>query len=61
MVYVFYISSITWYNEQLFHGITILELVHRTVFKTKIMKKIFLNIFGILGWHNFHEYRYSHT
>ena len=44
-----------------FHGIATHELVHGVVFKTKILYKIFLYIFGTLGWHNFHEYRYSHT
>ena len=37
------------------------ELGHGTVFRTKWLNGLFLRIFGVLGWWNFHEYAMSHT
>ena len=37
------------------------ELGHGTVFKTKWLNALFLRIYSILAWHNFHEYARSHT
>lgn len=37
------------------------ELSHGTVFKTKWLNSVFLRIFSILGWYNFHESKMSHT
>ena len=37
------------------------ELGHGTVFKTKSLNKLFLRIYSIISWHNYHEYNISHT
>jgi len=37
------------------------ELGHGTVFKTKWQNALFLRIYSVLSWHNFHEYARSHT
>ena len=34
---------------------------HGSVFKTKTLNAIFLRIYSIVSWHNFHEYAVSHT
>ena len=44
-----------------FKGIAAHELGHGTVFRTKWLNKIFLRIYSIVSWHNFHEYAMSHT
>ena len=44
-----------------FKGIAAHELGHGTVFKTKSLNRIFLRLYSLLGWHNFHEYAMSHT
>ncbi len=37
------------------------ELGHGTVFRTKWLNALFLRIYSVLAWHNFHEYARSHT
>ena len=37
------------------------ELCHGTVFKTKYLNTLFLNIFSLLGFLNYHIYKMSHT
>ena len=37
------------------------ELCHKTVFRTKWLNETFLRIFSLLGWLNFHVYRFSHS
>lgn len=37
------------------------ELCHTTVFRTKWLGEAFLRIFSLLGWLNFHVYRFSHS
>ena len=37
------------------------ELGHGTVFRTKWLNGLFLRVFSVLGWWNFHEYAMSHT
>ena len=37
------------------------ELGHGTVFKTKWLNGLFLRLFSLLAWWNFHEYALSHT
>ena len=44
-----------------FKGIAAHELGHGTVFRTKWLNKVFLQIYSIVSWHNFHEYAISHT
>ena len=44
-----------------FKGLAAHELGHGSVFKTKILNAIFLRIYSIISWHNFHEYAISHT
>ncbi len=44
-----------------FMGLAVHELGHGTVFKTKWLNKLFLRIYSILAWHNFHIYAMSHT
>jgi len=44
-----------------FKGIAAHELGHGTVFKSKWFNQLFLRIFSIISWHNFHEYAMSHT
>ena len=44
-----------------FRGLATHELKHGTVFHSKILNKVFLYVFGLLSWHNFHEYAFSHT
>ena len=36
------------------------ELGHGTVFRTKRLNAVFLRIYSVLAWHNFHEYAMSH-
>jgi fatty acid desaturase len=42
-------------------GIATHELSHGTVFKTKSLNDLFLRIFSLLAWVNFHQYKRSHT
>ena len=44
-----------------FKGLAAHELGHGSVFKTKTLNAIFLRIYSIVSWHNFHEYAVSHT
>ena len=44
-----------------FRGLAVHELAHGTVFKTKWLNQLFLRIYSLLGWWNFHEYAMSHT
>ena len=37
------------------------ELGHGTVFKTPWLNAVFLRVFSLLGWWNYHEYAMSHT
>jgi fatty acid desaturase len=37
------------------------EFSHGTVFKTKSLNALFVRVWGVLGWHNFHHYKMSHT
>ena len=37
------------------------ELCHTTVFKTKRLNHVFLVIFALFGWLNFHVYKFSHS
>ena len=37
------------------------ELDHGTVFRTKRLNRLFLHIYGVLSWFNFHDYALSHT
>ena len=37
------------------------ELCHTTVFRTRWVNELFLRVFSLLGWLNFHVYRFSHT
>ena len=37
------------------------ELDHGTVFRSKWLNRLFLRIYGFLGWFNFHDYALSHT
>ena len=37
------------------------ELCHTTVFRTKWLNETFLRVFSLLGWLNFHVYRFSHS
>ena len=37
------------------------ELCHTTVFRTKWLNEVFLRVFSLLGWLNFHVYRFSHS
>ena len=37
------------------------ELGHGTVFSTKWLNAVFLRIYSVFSWHNFHEYARSHT
>ena len=44
-----------------FKGIAAHELGHGTVFRTKSLNRLFLRLYSIISWHNFHEYAMSHT
>ena len=44
-----------------FKGVAAHELGHGTVFRTKVLNKVFLIIYSLLSWHNHHEYNTSHT
>ncbi len=44
-----------------FKGVAPHELGHGTVFRTKWLNRVFLRIYSLLSWHNFHEYAVSHT
>ena len=37
------------------------ELCHTTVFRTKRLNELFLRVFSLFGWLNFHVYRFSHS
>ncbi len=37
------------------------ELCHGTVFKSKGVGEVFLRVFSVLGWLNFHVYKFSHS
>ena len=37
------------------------ELGHGTVFKTRWLNALFLRVYSVLAWWNFHEYAMSHT
>lgn len=42
-------------------GLVTHELSHATVFKTKWLNELFLRIYSLIGWVNFHHYKRSHT
>ena len=42
-------------------GVASHELVHGSVFRTKILNKFFLYLFSLLGWFDFFDYSGSHT
>ena len=42
-------------------GIAVHELAHGTVFKTKWLNGLFMRVFCIISWYNFHDYKMSHT
>ena len=44
-----------------FKGQAVHELGHGTVFRSKWLNQVFLRIFSLLGWWNYHEYAMSHT
>ena len=44
-----------------FHIFACHELGHGTVFRTRWLNTLFLRIFSLLTWWNFHEYAMSHT
>ena len=44
-----------------FRGVAGHELVHGSVFRTKILNKVFLYIFSLLGWWDIFDYASSHT
>ena len=44
-----------------FRGIATHELGHGTVFKTRWLNSVFLRVYSVLGWWNFHEFAMSHT
>ena len=44
-----------------FRGIATHELGHGTVFKTSWLNSVFLRVYSVLGWWNFHEFAMSHT
>ena len=44
-----------------FRGLAAYELGHGSVFKTKTLNTIFLRIYSIISWHNFHESAVSPT
>lgn len=37
------------------------ELCHGTVFKRKWLNEAFLRIYSLMGWQNFHVYKFSHS
>ena len=37
------------------------EFSHGTVFKTKSLNSLFVRVWGVLDWFNFHHYKMSHT
>lgn len=43
------------------HGIVTHELSHGTVFRTKWLNALFLCMYSIIAWVNFHQYKRSHT
>ena len=44
-----------------FKGMPVHELGHGTVFRTMGLNRLFLRIYSVLGWWNYHEYAMSHT
>jgi fatty acid desaturase len=42
-------------------GLATHELSHSTVFREKRLNGLFLRIFSIISWFNFHDYKVSHT
>ena len=44
-----------------FRGVAGHELVHGSVFRTKILNKVFLFVFSLLGWWDIFDYASSHT
>ena len=44
-----------------FRGVAGHELVHGSVFRTKILNKTFLYVFSLLGWWDIFDYASSHT
>ena len=44
-----------------FRGVAGHELVHGSVFRTKILNKVFLYVFSLLGWWDVFDYASSHT
>ncbi len=43
-----------------FHGAATHELMHNTVFRSKWLNTLFLNLFSLLGWWNYRDYQLSH-
>ena len=48
-------------SASFFKGVAAHELGHGNIFKTKSLNKLFLHIYSIISWHNYHEYNISHT
>ena len=44
-----------------FRGLTVHELGHGTVFRTKWLNGLFLRVLSLLSWWSYHEYAMSHT
>ena len=42
-------------------GIAVHELGHGTVFKARWLNSVFIRVYSLLGWWNFHDYALSHT
>jgi fatty acid desaturase len=42
-------------------GLATHELSHGTVFKKKWLNGLFLRVFSLISWFNFHDYKLSHT
>jgi fatty acid desaturase len=42
-------------------GLATHELSHGTVFKTRWLNGLFLRLFSLISWFNFHNYKMSHT
>jgi fatty acid desaturase len=42
-------------------GLATHELAHGTVFRTKWLNSLFVRVFSLISWFNFHDYKVSHT
>ncbi|MFP4378700.1 MAG: fatty acid desaturase [Spirochaetales bacterium] len=53
-----------WFHGVVFSfvpGLVTHELSHGTVFKSKWLNDLFLRVYSLIGWINFHHYKKSHT